>query len=73
MEHSHRRLLELYRRIMEIPGVRKAFIGSGIRYDLFLDRDGFLDEYSRKYLREVVVNHTSGWFKSHRSIPRTMS
>ena len=63
MEHSHRRLLELYRRIMEIPGVRKAFIGSGIRYDLFLDRDGFLDEYSRKYLREVVVNHTSGWFK----------
>ncbi|HIZ86450.1 MAG TPA: YgiQ family radical SAM protein [Candidatus Coprenecus stercoravium] len=63
MEHSHRRLLQLYRRIMDVPGVRKAFIGSGIRYDLFLDRDGFLDEYSRKYLREVVVNHTSGWFK----------
>ena len=63
MEHSHRRLLELYRRITEVPGVRKAFIGSGIRYDLFLSQDGFLDEYSRRYLREVVVNHTSGWFK----------
>ena len=63
LEHSHRRLLELYRRIMEVPGVRKAFVGSGIRYDLFLDRNGFLDDYSRKYLREVVVNHTSGWFK----------
>ena len=43
--------------------MRKAFIGSGIRYDLFLDKDGFLDEYSEKYLREVVTNHTSGWFK----------
>ena len=63
MEHSHRALLELYSRITAVPGVRKAFIGSGIRYDLFLDKDGFLDEYSEKYLREVVTNHTSGWFK----------
>ena len=63
MEHSHKALLELYSRITAVPGVRKAFIGSGIRYDLFLDKDGFLDEYSEKYLREVVTNHTSGWFK----------
>ena len=33
MEHSHRALLELYSRITAVPGVRKAFIGSGIRYE----------------------------------------
>ena len=31
MEHSHKALLELYSRITAVPGVRKAFIGSGIR------------------------------------------
>lgn len=63
MEHSHRRLIALYRKISEVPGVRNAFVGSGIRYDLFLDRNGFLDDSSRAYLREVVTRHTSGWFK----------
>lgn len=63
LEHNHDRLIRLYRKITDVPGVRKAFIGSGIRYDLFLDADGFLDESSERYLREVLVNHTSGWFK----------
>lgn len=63
MDHSHARLLDLYERITSVPGVRKAFVGSGIRYDLFLDRDGFLDGTSERYLREVVTKHTSGWFK----------
>ena len=63
LEHDHGRLIGLYRKITDVPGVRKAFVGSGIRYDLFLDADGFLDESSEKYLREVLVNHTSGWFK----------
>lgn len=63
MEHSHAPLLELYSRITSVPGVRKAFIGSGIRYDLFLDKGGFLDDSSERYLREVVTRHTSGWFK----------
>jgi uncharacterized radical SAM protein YgiQ len=35
MDNSHRRLLELYRRASAVRGVKKAFIGSGIRYDLF--------------------------------------
>ena len=52
-DHSH--IIELYRKITAVPGVRHAYIGSGIRYDLF---DGSLD-----YLREVVVNHTSGRLK----------
>lgn len=60
---SHEKMLELYKRIEMLPGIKKIFIGSGIRYDLFLNDKGYLDESGKKYFREVVVNHTSGRFK----------
>jgi uncharacterized radical SAM protein YgiQ len=57
LDNNHSRLLELYRRARAVRGVKKAFVGSGIRYDLF-------DRADRgEYLREVVVNHTSGRLK----------
>ncbi|MBQ0006418.1 MAG: YgiQ family radical SAM protein [Alistipes sp.] len=61
--HSHSRLLDLYARIDNVKGVRHCFIGSGIRYDLFLDENGWLDETSYPYFRELVVKHTSGRLK----------
>lgn len=60
---SHQQLLDLYARISEIKGIKKAFIGSGIRYDLFLDSKGYLNETGKKYLKEVIKNHTSGRLK----------
>lgn len=60
---SHDPLLDLYEKISALKGIKKAFVGSGIRYDLFLDEKGYLNESGKKYLREVVVNHTSGRFK----------
>ena len=63
LDRSHARLLGLYRRIARIKGVRHAYIGSGIRYDLFLDGKGFVDETSYPYLRELVTDHTSGRLK----------
>ena len=48
--------MELYRKVDRLAGVKKSFIGSGIRYDLFGDNN-------RDYLREVVVNHVSGRLK----------
>ncbi|MFA5850510.1 MAG: YgiQ family radical SAM protein [Bacteroidales bacterium] len=63
LNRSHDKLLDLYKEIDKIPGVRKAFIGSGIRYDLFLNEYGYLDESGRKYLYEIIVNHTSGRLK----------
>ncbi len=63
LNKTHDQLLELYKEIDNIPGVRKAFIGSGIRYDLFLNENGYLDESGRKYLFEIIVNHTSGRLK----------
>ncbi|MFA5325682.1 MAG: YgiQ family radical SAM protein [Bacteroidales bacterium] len=63
LSHSHESLLELYKSVSKIEGIRHTFIGSGIRYDLFLDEKGFLDETSREYLKELVVKHISGRLK----------
>ena len=54
LNNDHRPLLDLYRKIRSFKGVKHAYIGSGIRYDLFDNSD---------YLREVVVHHTSGRLK----------
>ena len=54
MNNDHKPLLELYRKIREIKGIKKAFIGSGIRYDLFDDSP---------YFETVVKHHTSGRLK----------
>ena len=43
MDRSHERLLKLYERIAAVKGIRHAYIGSGIRYDLFLDEKGYVD------------------------------
>lgn len=63
MDRSHDRLLKLYKRIGDVKGIRHAYIGSGIRYDLFLDEKGFVDESSYPYLKELILEHTSGRLK----------
>ncbi|MCM1503288.1 MAG: YgiQ family radical SAM protein [Bacteroidales bacterium] len=63
MDRSHARLLKLYSRIAAVKGIRHAYIGSGIRYDLFLDEKGYVDETSYPYLRELILEHTSGRLK----------
>lgn len=54
LDNDHTPLLKLYKKVSARNGIKKAFVGSGIRYDLFDKSD---------YLREVVVNHTSGRLK----------
>ena len=54
LDNSHARLLALYEKIRGVKGIKKAFIGSGIRYDLFDDSP---------YLETVVKHHTSGRLK----------
>lgn len=63
LNHSHADLLKLYNEINGVKGVRKFFIGSGIRYDLFLNEEGFLDDTSYPYFKELVTKHTSGRLK----------
>lgn len=63
LDRDHTRLLDLYHKIDATKGIRHSYIGSGIRYDLFLGEDGFVDPSSRPYFRELVLRHTSGRLK----------
>lgn len=63
LDRSHERLLALYERVGEVKGIRHSYIGSGIRYDLFLDEKGYVDGSSKRYFRELVLEHTSGRLK----------
>ena len=54
LDNDHRPLLALYEKIRAVKGVKKAYIGSGIRYDLFDDSP---------YFETVVKHHTSGRLK----------
>ena len=56
---DHQAQVEMLRRIRAIPGVKKAFVASGIRYDVVLaDR-----AHGKEYLKEIVGKHVSGQLK----------
>lgn len=64
LNRSHERVLNLYRKVDAVKGIRHSYIGSGIRYDLFLDeKKGYVDETSYPYFKELVLKHTSGRLK----------
>ncbi|MGE0021651.1 MAG: YgiQ family radical SAM protein [Draconibacterium sp.] len=65
LDTSHKPMLDLYRKVRENPKVKKAFIGSGIRYDMILEKTGReeTDKANNEYLREVIKHHVSGRLK----------
>lgn len=63
LDVSHKHILDLYRKVREIPGVKKAFIGSGVRYDLFLNDRRKEDQSLREYPKELIRFHVSGRLK----------
>ena len=62
---DHTPLLDIYHAVDALPGVKKSFIGSGIRYDLLLHEsdDEKTNISTRAYLRELVKYHVSGRLK----------
>lgn len=56
---DHSRQIALLRQIRALPGVKKAFVASGIRYDLLLKDP----QHGREYLKEIVEHHVSGQLK----------
>jgi len=63
LDNSHSPLLTLYGKVRKIDGVKKVFIGSGVRYDLFMDADGFLSRENARYFEELLRHHVSGRLK----------
>ena len=62
---DHTPLLDIYHAVDSLPGMKKSFIGSGVRYDLLLHRskDEKVNEAARIYTRELICNHVSGRLK----------
>jgi uncharacterized radical SAM protein YgiQ len=52
---DHSPLVRLYKRIREIPGIKKVLVASGLRYDLAIR--------SPQYVRELVTHHVGGYLK----------
>ncbi|MCX6257551.1 MAG: YgiQ family radical SAM protein [Bacteroidia bacterium] len=64
LDINHKPLLDLYRKARISDGLKKITIGSGIRYDLFLGKDGNpLNRMARDYFRDLVKHHVSGRMK----------
>ena len=62
---SHERLLDIYRAVDNLPGIKKSFIGSGVRYDLLLHQtsDARTNKINREYIEELILKHVSGRLK----------
>jgi len=52
---DHQPLINLYRRARKLPGIKKIFVASGLRYDLAVR--------SPEYVKELVTHHVSGYLK----------
>jgi uncharacterized radical SAM protein YgiQ len=65
LDTSHKAMTDLYRKIDAHPKIKKAFVGSGVRYDLLVDdfnknnEDGNHDEY----IEQLITRHVSGRLK----------
>lgn len=62
---DHSKLLDIYRTVDALPGIKKSFIGSGVRYDLLLHnaKDEKTNYSTQEYTRELIKNHVSGRLK----------
>ncbi|MCI6801913.1 MAG: YgiQ family radical SAM protein [Prevotellaceae bacterium] len=62
---DHSRLLDIYHAIDAMPGIKKSFIGSGVRYDLLLHDTGDerINRINRLYTEELITKHVSGRLK----------
>lgn len=65
LDNDHTPLLEVYKAVDSLPGVKKSFIGSGVRYDLAMHRSGNekAEAANRRYIAELIRNHVSGRLK----------
>lgn len=62
---DHSRLLDVYHAVDALAGVKKSFIGSGVRYDLSMHHTGdkHVDSVNARYNEELIAKHVSGRLK----------
>ncbi len=55
LKTDHGPLVQLYRKARALPGIKKIFVASGLRYDLAV--------LSPEYVKELVTHHVGGYLK----------
>ena len=62
---DHGPLLDIYHAVDALPGIKKSFIGSGVRYDLLLhhSNDDATNKHAKEYTRQLIAKHVSGRLK----------
>jgi uncharacterized radical SAM protein YgiQ len=60
LDTNHKAMNELYKKVLQIKGIKKVFIGSGVRHDMLLHNP---NEQNDIYTENLILNHTSGRLK----------
>ena len=62
---DHTALLDIYHAVDALPGIKRSYIGSGVRYDLLLHdaKDARINQVTAEYTRELITRHVSGRLK----------
>ena len=65
LKTDHSKLLDIYRAVDALPGIKHSYIGSGVRYDLLLykGKDEAANRAAEEYTRELICHHVSGRLK----------
>ncbi|TBH74857.1 YgiQ family radical SAM protein [Aquirufa nivalisilvae] len=65
LDTSHKPLTEIYKKVDAHPGIKKAFVGSGVRYDLLVDdfNKNNSDMNHDEYMEQLITRHVSGRLK----------
>jgi len=65
LDTNHSKLLDVYHAVDSLPGIKRSFIGSGVRYDLLIYRskDEAANQTAQQYTRELICRHVSGRLK----------
>ncbi len=65
LDTNHNKLIDIYRSVDQLPGIKKSFIGSGVRYDMLLSdtKDHEANKSHAEYIKELISKHVSGRLK----------
>lgn len=65
LNNDHSPLLSIYKKVDSLRGVKKSFVGSGVRYDLSMlpHKDPKIESLNKQYNYDLISNHVSGRLK----------
>lgn len=63
LDTNPRYMTELYRKVSDHPKVKKAFVSSGLRYDLMFNPRSQHSKEDEEYVEQLITHHVSGRLK----------